>query len=108
MLLYEILVPTVKPDSVPGKNRFFTTKYHKQWDEKVRKITGGLTIGPKLKGQWLSPTGKLFVEPMICVSIACEYDWQIGAIATLLAKHYDQQAVMYWLKSSEVTIKHYK
>lgn len=101
--LYEILVPTVRMDR-PG--RFFTTRYHRLWDAKVRGIAGGLTILKPAKGQWLSPDGVLFDERMIPVRIACTKE-QIDQIADLTAKHYQQKAVMYYRLSDEVVIKSY-
>jgi hypothetical protein len=101
MKLWQILVPTVRNDG-----GFFRLKHHRLWDEKVRSIAGGLTIMTPTKGQWLSSSGELFTERMIPVQIACSKD-DIEHIADLTARHYHQQAVMYWLVSSEVHIKHY-
>jgi len=66
--LWEILVPTIRPDR-PGK--FFTTKYHRVWDAKVRAIAGGLTIFKPAKGEWTSLEGTIFEERIISVRIAC-------------------------------------
>lgn len=101
MYLYEILVPTQTNLGKPIR-----TRYHRVWDEKVRKITGGLTIVPPVKGEWISDCGELFRERMIPVRIACTPE-QIEQIADMTAKYYDQMAVMYYLISKEVTIKKY-
>lgn len=101
MDLWEILVPTVRNDGRPIKLRF-----HHIWDEKVRAITGGLTILGPIKGQWISPNGKLFSERMIPVRIACDKD-QIDVIADLTASYYEQEAIMYYKVSEEVVIRHY-
>lgn len=101
--LYEILVPTIRPDR---PERFFTTRYHRIWDGKVRDIAGGLTIIRPVKGQWVSQQGELFSERMIPVRIACTRD-QIEEIADLTAKHYQQLAVMFYQVSQDVVIKHY-
>jgi hypothetical protein len=47
--LYEILVPTQYgyPKTTPIR-----TKHHKEWDKRVQKITGGLTILSPGKGKW--------------------------------------------------------
>lgn len=101
LLFYEILVPTISNEGKP-----FRTRYHKVWDEKVRAITGGLTIIPPIRGQWVSSEGELFKERMIPVRIACSKE-QIEQIADITAKYYDQKAIMYYLVSEDVTIKNY-
>ncbi len=101
MKFYEILVPTISNEGKPYK-----TRYHRVWDSKVREITGGLTIIPPIRGQWVSAQGELFKERMIPVRIACSKE-QIEQIADITAKHYDQKAIMYYLISDEVTIKNY-
>lgn len=50
--------------------------------------------------------GALYVERMIPVRIKCSEN-QINAIADLTAKKYSQLAVMYYLVSEKVVIKHY-
>jgi hypothetical protein len=99
--LWEILVPTVM-NGKPIRLRF-----HRIWDDKVRAIAKGLTILTPAVGQWVSPTGELFVERMIPVRIACS-EAQIDAIANLTAGYYKQEAVMYYRISDFVVIKHYE
>lgn len=101
MNLYEILVPTIRNDGRPIRTRF-----HKVWDEKVRAVTGGLTILAPAKGQWVSPQGELFAERMIPVRIACNEE-QIEKIADMTAKYYEQHAVLFYQVSANVRIKHY-
>lgn len=101
MKLYEILVPTVKNSGKPIR-----TRQHRVWDEKVRKITGGLTVMMPAKGQWVSPDGVLFAERMIPVRIMCTAE-QIGKIADLTAAFYEQEAVMFYKISDDVQIIHY-
>jgi hypothetical protein len=101
MELYEILVPTVRPDGRP-----ISTRFHRVWDEKVRAVSGGLTVLHPVKGQWVAPCGTLFAERMIPVRIACSRE-QIDAIADMAAKYYQQQAILYWKVSSEVVIHAY-
>lgn len=102
--LYEILVPTIRRDN--GKP--YRTKYHKVWDQNVIDIckdnpNPGLTITHPSKGQWIHK-GQNFNERMIPVRIFCTKQ-QIEAIAEFSGKYYDQLAIMYYLISSEVTIK---
>ena len=96
MELWEILVPTQNNDGKP-----FRTRYHKVWDEKVRKISGGLTILPPAKGQWVCPEGELFTERMIPVRILATSD-QMNEIAEMTAKYYDQIAVLAYKISTYV------
>jgi hypothetical protein len=97
--MWEILVPTVRNDGRPIRTRF-----HRVWDTKVREITGGLTILPVAKGQWVSPSGELFLERMIPVRIACTRK-QIEEIIQMTIKYYEQQAVLAYLISETVLIR---
>lgn len=99
-LLWEIFVPTCR-DGRPVK-----TRSHKEWDSRVRRIAGGLTVLKPARGQWVSPTGNLFTERMIPVRIMCTKE-EIERIADITAEFYKQEAVMYYLLSTEAHIKHY-
>lgn len=99
--LWEILVPTI----IDGKP--VRLRYHRVWDSKVRAIANGLTILTPTKGQWVSPTGDLFVERMIPVRIACS-EVDIHKIADLTAAYYKQKAVMFYRVSDIVVVKHYE
>lgn len=99
-MLWEILVPTIM-DGKPVHTRF-----HCVWDEKVREITGGLTVLRPAKGYWVSPDGELAEERMIPVRIKCT-EKEIEYISDLTAKYYKQEAVMYSLVSEKCIIKHY-
>lgn len=101
IIMWEIYVPTAKN----GDLGHFTTKFHQMWDEKVLKISGGLTILKPAIGQWVSPHGTLFKERMIPVRIMCT-EAQIEAIADVTAAHYNQIAVLYF-KIGEGKVKHY-
>lgn len=113
--MWEILVPTEKRMPAEDRERilsfgdpaklYYTTRYHKVWDAKVRAITGGLTILTPAKGQWVSPTGELFVERMIPVRIAATRE-QIQQIIPMTAEYYDQLAVLCYKVSDEVIIHH--
>jgi hypothetical protein len=100
-LLWEILVPTVRNNGRPIRLRF-----HRLWDAKVRAISGGLTIYPPAKGQWVAPCGKLYSERMIPVRIVCTRP-QIEQIIDITAKHYEQLAVLCYVVSTEVLMRHY-
>lgn len=102
MNLYEIFVPCVRNDERPIR-----TRCHREWDRRVRRLTGGLTIMPVSKGQWISPGGELFIERMIPVRIACD-DETINRIADMTAAFYDQKAVMFYLVSDNVVIRNYE
>lgn len=98
MILWEILVPTIRNNGRPIKTRF-----HRVWDEKVRSVSGGLTILSPTKGQWINKTGKLFAERMIPVRIACSKD-EIESIANMTKTYYEQEAVMYYKISEDIRI----
>lgn len=98
--VWEILVPTVRNDGKP-----YRTRYHKVWDEKVRKISGGLTILSPAKGNWISPDGELFVERMIPVRIIASKD-EIEEIVDMSLQYYDQEAILAYRISSEYILKH--
>lgn len=101
MELWEILVPTKRNNGRP-----FTTRHHKEWDKRVRKLSSGLTIYTPAKGQWVDLDGDLFEERMIPVRIACNGK-TIQKIMDITAQHYDQLAVMAYCVSDNVLIKRY-
>ncbi len=102
--LWTILVPSERPAHHDG-HPFFRTRYHRVWDQKVRDITGGLTILPPTKGQWLSPSGELFSEKMIPVMVAATRN-EVNKIIDMTIEYYDQQAVFCYKVSDEVIIRH--
>ncbi len=95
--LWEILVPTIdrqKTEYIKG--------FHKKWDAKVRAITGGLTIRPVEKGQWVHPESKnLSAERMIPVKIAATRE-QMLYICKMTAEYYDQEVIMAYRISDRV------
>lgn len=97
--LWEILVPTVRNDGRP-----FRLRYHKIWDEKVRSISGGMTIMPVAKGQWVYQD-ELYTERMIPVRILATRS-EMDKIVDMTLKYYDQIAIMAYKISNEVIIKH--
>ncbi len=99
--LYEILVPTLRRrDDKPYKLR-----YHRVWDEKVRAISGGLTILPPTKGQWVSNDGELFAERMIPVRFIATPE-QADRIIDMTLEYYDQLAIMCHVVSTEVILRY--
>jgi hypothetical protein len=101
--LWEILVPTERRLE-PGK--YYRTRYHRVWDQKVREITGGLTVMPPAKGQWINPsTGELFKERMIPVRIIASRE-EIEKVIDLTIDYYDQLAVLCYKISDEVILKY--
>ena len=99
-LLWEILVPTIR--RVGGKP--YKTRYHRVWDSKVREISGGLTILPVNKGQWISPKGELFVERMIPVRFLATRE-EAHKIVDLSLEYYDQLAILCYAVSNDVILK---
>lgn len=87
--MWEILVPTVSNEGKP-----YRTRYHRVWDAKVKKITGGLTIVHPVKGTWVDPTDEAeYHERMIPVRIMATRG-QIAEIAAMTKKYYDQLEVL--------------
>ena len=97
--MYQILVPTVRRSN----GRPYRLRYHRVWDAQVRAISGGLTILPPTKGQWVNPAdGELFVERMIPVQVVATPE-QMSKIAAMTCQYYDQLAILYWEVSASVT-----
>ena len=84
--LWEILVPHHDNAGVS-----FKVPYHREWDAKVREITGGLTIFKPSKGQWVSGD-RVYFDKMIPVRIYCT-EKEIDEIIKITLNHYDQEAV---------------
>lgn len=97
--MFTILVPTER--RIGGKP--YRTRYHRVWDAKVREITGGLTIMPPSKGQWVAPDGTLYAERMIPVMIVAT-DSECDAIMKMTLDYYDQLAILCWEVSANVKI----
>jgi hypothetical protein len=100
--LWEILVPHADNDGVP-----IPISRHREWDEKVREISGGMTIMGIARGHWLSPTGKLFIEKVIPVRVICS-ETEISAIEDLTMDFYEQEAVLSYRISEKVRLRHKK
>ena len=100
--LWEILVPASN-----NKDQNFTYDHHKEWDEFVKDLTGGVTILKTAKGQWVSPDGELFIDRMIPCRIACSWE-ELSVIIDFTIEHYSQEAVMAYKVSDDVVIRHRK
>lgn len=94
--LWEVLVPTTM-----NCGKRYKKRYHREWDRKVRAISGGLTVFKPGKGQWIGPSGTLFSERMIPVRIICQYA-QLKEIVQLTLAHYEQEAVLAYRLGDEV------
>lgn len=76
---------------------------HRNWDEQVRFIAGGLTIMRSAVGNWVSPNGDLFVERMIPCRVHCSRN-TIEKIIQLTLEFYEQEAVLAYKISDEVIL----
>lgn len=97
--MWEILVPTMRNDGRPIRTRF-----HKVWDDKVREISGGLTVLQPVKGQWINYDGDLFKERMIPVRILASRD-NIDKIVDMSIVYYEQEAVLAYQISNNVILR---
>ena len=97
--LYQILVPCAWNSGRPIRR-----KHHQEWDKRVRRITGGLTVTKPVVGQWIDENdGTLYVDRTIPVLIYCTKP-QIDEIAKMTIEHYEQLAVMCFVVSDECMI----
>ncbi len=97
--LWEVLVPHAFPDG-----KVIPVPYHRVWDEKVRQISGGLTIKPVEKGQWVIPHGvdrKLVLERMVPVRFMATRKEAVQ-IGEMTCEYYSQIAVMLYKISPEI------
>ena len=100
--LYEILVPTKYGDTVKP----IKTRHHKEWDKRIQRITGGLTILAPGKGKWVYK-GVEYPEKVIPVRVMCSED-DIEMSIELTIQHYRQTAVMYYELSRNVHVVYAK
>jgi hypothetical protein len=100
MEFWEILVPTQFNDGTPIRLR-----YHRVWDERVRTLTGGLTVLSPARGTWMSPCGRLFRERMIPVRVIATRE-QMDSIAAMTMDYYRQEAVLFYRVSDHVVMCH--
>ena len=96
---YEIYVPMFSNDGAK-----FHVEYHKEWDEKVKAVTGGMTIFRAGRGKWVDPKdGITYEDRVIPVRIFCSKE-QIETIAAFTIEHYNQVAIAALKISSEALI----
>ncbi len=98
IILWEILVPTHF-----NNHKKISLYHHKKWDTFVENLTGGLTIQKTSKGIWRNENRKTFEESMIPVKVACSKK-EMNEIVNFTAKHYGQEAVLFYLVSPNVKI----
>lgn len=97
--LWEILVPTVSNAGKP-----FSVRHHRQWDQMVKTIAGGMTLVQPVRGSWIEPeTGHEFTERVIPVRVMCTRE-QIVEICKETARFYDQLAVLATLVATETVL----
>jgi hypothetical protein len=94
--LWEILVPV--EDNYGNE---FSLSYHREWDSKVRELTGGLTIMKTAKGQWCSTSGQIFVDETIPVRVACDREI-LNKILAMTKVYYNQEVIFAFKVSEEV------
>jgi hypothetical protein len=70
----------------------------------VRAISGGLTVLPPARGQWIDGDNQLWTERMIPVRFVATEE-EADQIAEMTKGYYEQQAVMYYKISSDVRFK---
>lgn len=97
--MWEILVPTKRNDGRP-----FRTRYHRVWDAKVREISGGLTLMPVVKGQWMDGNVLYHNERMIPVRIIAT-EQEIDKIIDMTIIYYEQEAVLAYRVADMVLLK---
>ncbi len=98
--LWEILVPASN-----NKDLKFSYEHHKEWDEFVKDISGGVTIMKTAKGEWVSPDGKLYIDRVIPCRIVCDEE-QINEIVDFTIDHYKQEAVLAYRISTRVVLRY--
>jgi hypothetical protein len=71
----------------------------------VKKVTGGVTIMKTAKGEWVSPTGKVYIDRMIPCRIVCSEE-QMSEIIDFTLDHYNQEAVLAYRISTNVILRY--
>lgn len=97
--LWEILVPCNWNSGRPIR-----TRHHRVWDERVRRVTGGLTVLKPGRGQW-EHEGELYHDRVIPVRIMATEE-QMQTIGDITIQHYEQLAVMYYRVSERCIVHH--
>lgn len=97
---WELLVPmtTTAGHKIP-------VEHHRNWDSKVRSISGGLTILRAMRGQWLF-RDKLFEEKVIPCRILATREEMDKIVAMTLDHYHDQHCILAYQLSSEVILRY--
>ena len=98
--MWEILVPASN-----NKDMKFSYEHHKEWDEYVKEVAGGITINRTAKGEWVSPDGTLFKDRVIPVRIMCT-EAEIEKIIAFTIGWYKQEAVLAYEVSNHVKLRY--
>ena len=99
--VWEIYVPTMRKDGRPIRTRF-----HRVWDQKVMKITDGLSVHSPSLGRWLNSGGQVFRDRMIPVRIVATHD-QMEKIIDMTLKYYeDEEAILCYRISNDVILRY--
>ena len=98
-LMWEVLVPTVGNDGTP-----FSVRHHRAWDSYVKALSGGMTLIPPVRGDWIDPaTSTEYRERMIPVRVVVTRE-QIVDLCKETARHYDQLAVLAYLIGTQTVM----
>ena len=101
--MWEIFIPATYVNGGGLRHNYLLSK-HQEWDEKVKQISGGLTVFHETQGIWVNPhNNETIREPMILVRIACN-ERQIMDIAKITLDHYNEKAVLFYKVSSDVRL----
>ena len=97
--LWEILIPIADNDGVR-----FKPEQHREWDNIVRKMSGGLTIFKPATGEWINANGAVMRDKLIPVAFMAD-DAQARAISAMSKGFYKQEAMMLYVLSETVFIE---
>lgn len=101
--MWEILVPSTYTNGGGLRHNYLLGK-HQEWDDKVKQISGGLTVLHESKGLWVNPRDNETIrEPMIVVRVACN-ESQMMEIARITLEHYNEESVLFYKVSSDVRL----
>jgi hypothetical protein len=80
-------------------------EYHRAWDEKVKAISGGLTILRAVKGDWLFQA-KWFKEKVIPCRILATRE-EMDAVVDITLEHYgDQHCILAYQISNQIIMRY--
>jgi len=97
--LWEILIPIADNDGIK-----FAPEIHRDWDNRVRAISGGLTIFKPATGEWINGNGAVMRDKLIPVAFMAT-DEQARAISAMSKLTYRQEAMMLYVLSETVIIE---